>query len=276
MCSHKDCAERGVRFLFCSVCDHPVAVGNFSSRHAHQDVLGKAKKSSKMHGSNGSIVSKLRSKSKKKRQAPPSYHQLPTKKQKARLAANEMLSMTMTSRSKITDDEVAQSSTGESESASGNDNISEAGTTSSGNGSSSGHSSGSLSGESPNSSCSNSSEESDADDVDETDNRRKRGRDQPSMNVVNTTTVIPADDYGTESMRGMRTAMWLKLLSKRPRDAESDEMSAWLMAAVAVSDPSGKNVNNPAVRKFIGDLNSSDDENRDTKMPPSKTASSTS
>ena len=38
LCCHPSCQERGVRFVYCSVCNIPAAICNFSSRHAHEDL----------------------------------------------------------------------------------------------------------------------------------------------------------------------------------------------------------------------------------------------
>ena len=38
LCCHPACQERGVRFVYCSVCNIPAAVCNFASRHAHDDL----------------------------------------------------------------------------------------------------------------------------------------------------------------------------------------------------------------------------------------------
>ena len=38
LCTHKECFNRGVRFVYCAVCDLPVAHRNFSTRHCHPDL----------------------------------------------------------------------------------------------------------------------------------------------------------------------------------------------------------------------------------------------
>ena len=50
--------------------------------------------------------------------------------------------------------------------------------------------------------------------------------------------------------RRKRKAMWIELFDKRPRNANNEEMSAWLMATIAVSDPEGHPLGD-AVRKYI-------------------------
>ena len=37
-CSHEECRKGGSRFAYCSVCDLPVAIRNFWSRHVHYEV----------------------------------------------------------------------------------------------------------------------------------------------------------------------------------------------------------------------------------------------
>ena len=65
---------------------------------------------------------------------------------------------------------------------------------------------------------------------------------------------------GKGTNRELRMELWLKLLANRPRDTESDEMSAWLMAAVAVSDPDADIANNFAVHRFIDSLEESPED----------------
>ena len=35
LCSHPSCQNKGIRFVYCSYCDAPVAKRNFSTRHNH-------------------------------------------------------------------------------------------------------------------------------------------------------------------------------------------------------------------------------------------------
>ena len=46
ICSHKECQNRGVRFLFCKFCGVPVASKNFASRHSHEGEQGSRRSSS--------------------------------------------------------------------------------------------------------------------------------------------------------------------------------------------------------------------------------------
>ena len=61
LCSHAECQNRGIRFLYCSACDGPVAQGNFSTRHAHPEVRkfkarGEENDGHSSSATNGSVI----------------------------------------------------------------------------------------------------------------------------------------------------------------------------------------------------------------------------
>lgn len=39
LCSNIECQNRGIRFVYCKVCDHAVAKNNFTTRHNHPEVM---------------------------------------------------------------------------------------------------------------------------------------------------------------------------------------------------------------------------------------------
>jgi len=51
LCSHAKCQNKGIRFVFCIVCDEPVAKINFKTRHSHPDVLKKKPQSTNSNNS---------------------------------------------------------------------------------------------------------------------------------------------------------------------------------------------------------------------------------
>ena len=299
MCSHKACSERGVRFVFCSVCDQPAAVGNFTSRHSHQDVLADNDKrsSSKKAGDDSDLRRNSKPQHKKRKHSSSSskpslkslvYHpQLPAKKRNVRSSLHDKqpkhYSRIMDDNSKIVAVDDSRSESRSMDNITGMDAVRKAGSVTP---TACGDNSHEWNAESSNSSSSSTSGSGEAGSEGEYDRASKRGRDRSSTDVfVPPSTVIPVyDDSGKNKRSGahvhkndgdiragsrsskLRAEMWLKLLSNRPRDTESDEMSAWLMATVAVSDPEADITNNVAVQRFIDSLEDASGNNT-SKMP---------
>ena len=57
LCSHKDCQARGVKFVYCCVCDLPAAIANFTTRHSHPEVKRKYPRGQKPEYETGSSTS---------------------------------------------------------------------------------------------------------------------------------------------------------------------------------------------------------------------------
>ena len=213
LCSHAECQNRGIRFLYCSACDGPVAQGNFSTRHAHPEVRKfKARGEdsgglSSSSGTNGSGVD------------------------------------TTATDTSSNDDAVSTTSNSTSDGGDGTSSSSTdrgrrppRGNVHSNNNNNGGGGPHVVPPQPPQEQCAVAkvSSSSGGDSSNSGNNSDPSPSETSSSSAANNNSSASYSD----SAKNKRKSMWIDLLNKRPRNEnDGDEMSAWLMAVFAVSDP---------------------------------------
>ena len=198
LCSHAECQNRGIRFLYCSACDGPVAQGNFSTRHAHPEVRkfkarGEENDGHSSSATNGSVIDSTTTDS----------------------SSNDDAVSTTSSNSTSEGDSGTSSSSAEAvRRGRNNNNRGEPHV---------------VPPQLPQDGAAKVSSSSGGDSLD-------NGSNSDPNSSENSASALSRNS--SDHKANKRKSMWVDLLNKRPRNGtDGDEMSAWLMAVFAVSDP---------------------------------------